>query len=57
MLLILALFLGMVFSPIAVRADDPEVTITRLINPPNRMFYFDDTPVSLAGQLLMHPLM
>ncbi|CAD6575549.1 MAG: vacuolar protein sorting/targeting protein PEP1, partial [Tremellales sp. Tagirdzhanova-0007] len=34
---------------LSVRADDPEVTVTRLQNLPNRLFYFDDTPV-----ILMH---
>lgn len=27
-------------------AGDPEVTVTRIENVPNRLFYFDDTPVS-----------
>ncbi|KAK4688992.1 hypothetical protein P7C73_g1101, partial [Tremellales sp. Uapishka_1] len=35
--------------PLAVRADDPIVSITKLDNLPTRLFYFDDTPV-----ILMH---
>lgn len=31
---------------LAAAAGRPEVTITRLENLPNKMFYFDDTPVS-----------
>lgn len=33
-------------SPLLVSAGEPEVTITRIENLPNRLFYFDDTPVS-----------
>ncbi|ORY35539.1 hypothetical protein BCR39DRAFT_567933 [Naematelia encephala] len=44
---VLTLVLGLFFVPAGVLADDPEVTITRLDNLPNRLFYFDDTPVIL----------
>lgn len=41
-----SLFLSvLLFVPLAV-ADDPQVTITRFHNLPNRLFYFEDTPVS-----------
>ena len=41
---------------LSVRADDPEVTVTRLQNLPNRLFYFDDTPVSHVTTCVAHPL-
>jgi hypothetical protein len=42
----LSLFLSaLLFVPLAL-ADDPQVTITRFQNLPNRLFYFEDTPVS-----------
>ncbi|WRT68442.1 uncharacterized protein IL334_005418 [Kwoniella shivajii] len=44
--LIASLALCLLFSPI-VTAGDPEVTVTRVENLPNRLFYFDDTPVVL----------
>lgn len=31
-------------------AGKPEVTVTRIENIPNRLFYFDDTPVSAITQ-------
>lgn len=33
-------------APLSVFAGDPEVSISRIENLPNRLFYFDDTPVS-----------
>lgn len=33
-------------APLSVLAGDPEVSISRIENLPNRLFYFDDTPVS-----------
>lgn len=33
-------------APLSVLAGDPEVTVSRIDNLPNRLFYFDDTPVS-----------
>ena len=42
-------FISLLFAVLlSVRADDPEVTVTRLQNLPNRLFYFEDTPVSLV---------
>jgi hypothetical protein len=48
---VLATILGLLLAPLAVLADDPQVTITRLENLPNRLFYFEDTPVSLPALL------
>ncbi|WVQ82331.1 hypothetical protein IAT38_004459 [Cryptococcus sp. DSM 104549] len=45
MLLLLSLVVGLVLSPISALAGDPEVTVTKIENLPNRLFYFDDTPV------------
>jgi len=42
----LSLLALLALSPTAVMAADPEVTVTRLENLPNKLFYFDDTPVS-----------
>ena len=42
----LSLLLGLALAPLASLAKDPEVTVTRVENVPNRLFYFDDTPVS-----------
>lgn len=33
-------------APLSVLAGDPEVSVSRIENLPNRLFYFDDTPVS-----------
>lgn len=41
------LSVGLIALAAVVRADAPEVTITKIENLPNRLFYFDDTPVSL----------
>ncbi|KIR51702.1 signal sequence binding protein [Cryptococcus gattii Ru294] len=32
-------------APLSVLAGDPEVSVSRIENLPNRLFYFDDTPV------------
>ncbi|WWC63338.1 uncharacterized protein I303_105938 [Kwoniella dejecticola CBS 10117] len=37
----------LIISPLVAFAGDPEVTVTRVENLPNRLFYFDDTPVVL----------
>lgn len=42
---LLPLVIGLL-APLLVAAGDPEVTITRVENLPNRLFYFEDTPVS-----------
>ena len=46
MILTFTLILGLLFVPTRALADDPQVTVTRMENLPNRLFYFDDTPVS-----------
>ena len=37
---------GLLWAARFVMADDPEVTVTRVPNMPNNLFYFDDTSVS-----------
>lgn len=49
MLNLLPLVLALL-APALVAAGDPEVTITRVENIPNKLFYFDDTPVSCPSQ-------
>lgn len=44
-MIVLSAVLAFLISPLAALAGDPEVTITRFENLPNRLFYFDDTPV------------
>ena len=55
--LIMPLLLSFVFAILSlfplVQAANPEVTITRLENLPNRLYYFDDTPVRLS---LLYPM-
>jgi hypothetical protein len=45
-MLALTLTLALLLSPSVVQAADPQVTVTRVQNLPNKLFYFDDTPVS-----------
>jgi len=58
----LPLLLALALAPLAAMAKDPEVTVTRIENMPNKLFYFDDTPVSSirfpynAASLLALPL-
>ena len=42
----LALLMAFALAPVAITAKDPEVTVTRIENMPNKLFYFDDTQVS-----------
>lgn len=46
---VVVLALCALLIPLLAIAGDPEVTITRLENLPNRLIYFDDTPVRLTG--------
>lgn len=41
----LVLLLSLLLAPL-VKADDPQVSVTKLQNLPNKLFYFEDTPVS-----------
>ena len=40
-----SLLLVFALAPMAAMAKDPEVTVTRIENMPNKLFYFDDTQV------------
>lgn len=46
--MLLLFIITVIFSvaPLSVLAGDPEVSVSRIENLPNRLFYFDDTPVS-----------
>ncbi|ODN82335.1 signal sequence binding protein [Cryptococcus wingfieldii CBS 7118] len=44
-MLLLPALLGVLISALAALAADPQVTVNRIENLPNRLFYFDDTPV------------
>ncbi|WWD19083.1 hypothetical protein CI109_103541 [Kwoniella shandongensis] len=45
MIFIFSLVLGLLLTPLGVSAGDPQVVVHKLQNLPNRLFYFDDTPV------------
>lgn len=47
--------LTLALAPLWVTAGDPEVTITRVENLPNRLFYFEDTPVSYHLDYIAEP--
>lgn len=52
----LSLLALLAFSPMSVIAADPQVAVTRLENLPNKLFYFDDTPVSLLRHSACLPM-
>ncbi|OCF42192.1 signal sequence binding protein [Kwoniella heveanensis CBS 569] len=47
MVILFSCVLAVLLSPLTVLAGDPEVTVNRIENLPNRLFYFDDTSVVL----------
>ncbi|WVO13483.1 hypothetical protein L204_101103 [Cryptococcus depauperatus] len=44
-MLLLCVAFALLLGPLIAMAGDPEVTVNRIENLPNRLFYFDDTPV------------
>jgi hypothetical protein len=41
-----SVLLALLLASMAAMAKDPEVTVTRIENMPNKLFYFEDTQVS-----------